>query len=72
MSEFVDRKFIFIQTPDDMDGEEQDEIVRHLNGIGKQMEPTSYIFVMCNPGYKAMDADEINKVLNHLLEAATA
>lgn len=68
----MERKFIFIQTPDDMDQTEVDEILRHLNAVGKQMEPTSYVFVMCDPGYKAMDADEIDAVLNHLLEAATA
>ena len=65
-------EIIFIQTPDDMELGEQDEILRYLNIVGKQMDPHPYQFVLAPIGYKAMDGDEINELLNHLLEAATA
>ena len=51
MSEFADREFIFIQTPDDMDQSEQEEIITYLNFVAGKKDPRS-TFVLVPIGYK--------------------
>jgi hypothetical protein len=62
-----DKKFIFIQTPDDMDREEAEELLFDLKVVGQLLEPR-YTFVLCPIGYKAMEEDEIRRLLAYLRE----
>ncbi len=61
-----DKKFIFIQTPDDMDADEADEMLMYLYKVSQQMG-SRYSFVLCSANYKAMEADEIREMIDYLM-----
>lgn len=58
------RKVVFIQVPDDVDGDEVDAFLEALMPLGEQL---GFSFVIVPIGWKAMEPEEIREMLKYLV-----